>query len=274
MEFLKNTVHEMDAPKKTTPAGSMEVENQRAISQVQASILLAKKFPRNPIEAKEKIMQACANPKLAENALYCFPRGRETVTGPSIRLAETLALHWGNMEVGFSELNTSPNEITVQAFAWDLESNVRNVKVFTVKNKRFTKSGSYDLTDPRDIYENMANQASRRLRACILAAIPSEIVDEAVQVCEKTLKLNVKVTPDKIKSLLEKFNALNVTQEMLEQKIQRRIDSITAMHMVQLGNIYRSITDNMAKPSDYFSVKSEDKKENNISTEIKKNIGD
>ena len=37
--------------------------------------------------------------------LHAFPRAGETVSGPSIRLAEMLAAVWGNIEYGIRELS-------------------------------------------------------------------------------------------------------------------------------------------------------------------------
>lgn len=83
-----------DAPIATRPQQSqalVEVEQQRAISEVQGAIILAKKFPRNQIECLDRIMTACQRPTLAEQALYSYARGGTEITGPSIRLTETIA---------------------------------------------------------------------------------------------------------------------------------------------------------------------------------------
>jgi hypothetical protein len=51
--------------------------------------------------------------------------------------------------------------------------------------------GGYQLKDERDIYELMANQSQRRVRAAILEIIPGDIIEDAVSECEKTMKANV-----------------------------------------------------------------------------------
>ncbi len=75
------------------------------------------------------------------------------------------------------------------AYCWDLESNTRQTKIFQVRHVRDTKSGPKSLRDARDIYELVANQGARRVRACILGVIPGDIVDEALDEVNKTLKL-------------------------------------------------------------------------------------
>lgn len=68
-----------------------ESSAQREAQEVQAMMVIAKRFPRDPVQAMDRILQACTRPTLAEGALYTYGRGGTDVTGPSIRLAETLA---------------------------------------------------------------------------------------------------------------------------------------------------------------------------------------
>ncbi|BBP90994.1 hypothetical protein BsIDN1_46120 [Bacillus safensis] len=42
------------------------------------------------------------------------------------------------------------------AYAWDLETNTRQTKIFTVKHERKAKGAITKLNDPRDIYELVA----------------------------------------------------------------------------------------------------------------------
>lgn len=232
----------------------VEVESQRAVSETQASMAIAKRFPRNQIEAMDRILQACTRPSLAESSLYSYSKGGTDITGPSIRLAEAIAQNWGNLQFGIRELEQRDGASTVEASAWDMETNTKQVKIFQVKHFRHTKSGGYPLKDPRDIYELTANQGARRLRACILGIIPGDVIEAAVKQCEATLATKFEVTDERIKSLLEKFGAYQVTQEMIEKRIQRRVDAITPALMASLGKIFNSLTDGMSKPADWFEV--------------------
>ena len=243
----------------TRPQGGAlaEVETQRAIAETQGAMVIAKRFPRDQKVALDRIMQACTRPGLAEQALYSYNRGGTDVTGPSIRLAETLAQQWGNMQFGVRELEQRSGESTVEAFAWDIETNTRQVKVFQVPHVRYRrpeKGGSVKLDDPRDIYEHVANQGARRLRACILGVIPGDVVEDAVRQCEVTMTTKAEVTPERIHSLLTKFAGYGVSKEMIEKHIQRRIESLTPALLVKLGKIFNSLKDGMSAPGDWFDV--------------------
>ena len=77
-----------------------DVDQSRAIAQVQGQIVMAKKFPRDEVEVYNKVNVACSRKRLAENAIYSYPKGGTQVEGPSIRMAEMLAHNYGNMEYG------------------------------------------------------------------------------------------------------------------------------------------------------------------------------
>jgi len=241
-------------PRAPESGALVEVEQQRAIAETQAAMIIAKRFKRNQPEAMDRILTACTRPGLAEAALYEYSRGGTAITGPSIRLAEAIAQNWENLQFGIRELEQKGGFSTVEAFAWDVENNVRQVKIFQVAHKRFTKKGTYALEDPRDIYELTANQGARRLRACILGLIPGDVIEAAVKQCETTLKTKAEVTPERIASLLEKFAAFKVTKEQIEKRIQRHIDAMTPALMVNLGKIYNSLKDGMSNPADWFEV--------------------
>jgi len=220
-----------------------ETESQRAIAEVKAALISAKQFPRDQLAATERILSACCRPTLAESAVYSYTRGGAEVTGPSIRLAEAIAQAWGNLQFGIRELSQSGGKSTVEAFCWDVETNTRQVKVFEVPHIRHTRQGAKLLTDPRDVYELVANQGARRLRACILGVVPGDVVDAALSQCEATLRTKVDVTPEGIKALLGAFSEIGVTADQVAQKLGHRADSIVPAEVVRLRKIYRGIKD-------------------------------
>lgn len=238
----------------TGAAAQMMVSRQA--QEVQAAMVVAKRFPRDEVLAMDRILKACQRTSLAAAAVYEYPRGGETVTGPSIRLAEALAQNWGNVDFGVIELEQRTGESQVMAYAWDLETNTRQSKVFTVPHIRQTKSGSYPLKDPRDIYEMVANQGARRMRACILGVIPGDVVDAAIAQCDKTLKASNKLPlEERITNMCEAFqNDFQITADALEKYIGRKAEAFSETDVIRLGKVYRSLKDGVIG-SDYFMEK-------------------
>jgi hypothetical protein len=135
-----------------------------------------------------------------------------------------------------------------------METNTRVAKTFRVPHVRHTKSGSRPLTDPRDIYENVANNGARRLRACILSVIPGDVIEEAVAACEETMKSKCDVGPDAQKRLIAAFRELGISREQIERRIQCRVEAIKPAQMVQMRKVYASIRDGMSAAADWFDV--------------------
>jgi len=227
-------------------------DSQRAVAEVQAAMIIARSNPRDPVVSMDRILNDCTRPSLAEHACYQFARGGQDITGPSIRLAEAIAQRWGNIKTSVRELEQHRDHSTVQTVAWDLETGYQCDKVFQVGHIRHTKRGPSKLEDPRDIYENVANQAARRLRACILAVVPGDVVEAAVAQCEVTMKAKADTSPEAQKKLIEAFAAYHVNREQIEKRIQRRIDAIQPAQVVTLKKIYASLRDGMSVPADWF----------------------
>lgn len=227
----------------------------RYSQEVQGMVFMAKQFPRDQYAAWGKIKEACQRKSLAEIAAYEYPRGGEKISGPSIRLAEVLALNWGNMSHGVVELEQKSGESVAMAFAWDLETNTRSELIFTVKHERKARGKINKLTDPRDIYELVANYGARRKRACILAVIPKDVIDSAVDECEKTLAGGSgEPIADRIKKMLDKFKEMGVTKDMIETRAGYTVDRFTERDIVGLQKVFNAIKDDMASRDDYFKA--------------------
>lgn len=242
-------------------AGMVDVATTRAAQEVQAAMVIAKRFPRSETAAYSRVMESCHRKGLAEQATYAYPRGSTIVTGPSIRLAEVLARAWGNIDFGVIELDQRRTESDVMAYAWDLETNTRQTKIFTVPHVRYTRDhGNVPLRDPRDIYEMVANQGARRLRACVLGVIPGDVVDAAVAECEKTLAgAAQEPMKDRLRNMVAVFSELGVSEGMIEARLGHRIGVTTEAELVTLRKIYLAVRDNMAGVERFFDVGGEDK---------------
>ncbi|WP_407067031.1 hypothetical protein [Heyndrickxia faecalis] len=257
------------------PMVMAQASSSREMEEVKGQIFMAKQFPRNVFQAEQRILDACKRPSLAETAMYQYPRGGTKVTGPSIRLAEVLAQNWGNISFGVKELEQREGESVAMAYAWDLETNTRQEKIFTVKHTFKAKGKLKKLDDPRDIYEKVANDGARRLRSCILGIIPGDIVDNAVKQCEETLRGNGKgPLKDRVAKMLKVFKEkYRVTQEMIEDRLGYHADAFTEIDLVNLGKIYNSLQDGMSKVDDWFDKSVEKKSSSGLAEAFKGETG-
>lgn len=239
----------------TTGTNALAVEAQRVVAEIHGAITAARAYPRDQKFAMDRIIMECTRPGLAEAAVYAYPRGGEMVSGPSIRLAEAIARQWGNIQFGINELAHNPDETVMQAFAWDLETNVREVRTFTVPKYRHTKRGKTRLEDPRDVYEQNANMGARRMRGCILAVIPGDVVEQAVQQCMLTQQNSVGAPEEVLGRMVEAFESeFGVPAGAVAKRLGHRLDATTTAEVLALKRIYQSLRDGMASPGDYFDL--------------------
>lgn len=238
--------------------GTVAIEASRAIAEAQGKLVIAKRFPRDEVAAYAKAMEACQRPKMAEKAFYAFPRSGQTVKGPTIRFAEELARCWGNIDYGIKELSQDDGKSEMQAYAWDLETNAQSVQNFTNPHQREQGKKMVTLTSQRDIYENNANMATRRLRSRILAILPSWFVEDCIAECEKTLAgQNDTPLVDRVKKMVVQFARFGVTQEQIEHRLKRKIDTMNADDFTEYIGIYNAIKQNESKVSDWFEAEKE-----------------
>lgn len=227
-----------------TASQATNIEQSRAIAEVQAMVVVAQKMPRNIHAAREAIRVSCSELAFAESAFFKFPRGGKVVTGPSIDFAVEIARCWGNINYGISELDRDDDakRSEMLAFAWDVQTNARSMTSFIVPHKRDKGDGGGELTSNRDIYENNANMGARRLREMILRCIPSWLEEEAKALCYATLERG-DGTPlaERIAAMVDAFEKIGISRGRLEDKIGAKVAQFTPGDVAQLRVSYQSI---------------------------------
>lgn len=256
---MNNTLIEQEP--KVNRQALTDVQSDRATQEAQAQVILAKRYPRDEDAARERILKSCKRRRLAEVAIYTYPRGGTKVEGPSIRMAEMLGQNWGNLDFGIVELEQRNGESTALAYCWDLETNVRQTKIFQVPHVRHTKRGQTKLIDPRDIYETVANQGARRLRSVILGVIPGDIVDDALEAVNATLKRGVDDIGKRLSAMAKAFQDMGVPKELLEKRLGHNLGSTSESELVELRKIFVSISEGASKPQDWFDFEVEQETE-------------
>lgn len=236
---------ELQAGRQATPASeATSIEQSRAIAQVQGALIVAQQRPRDVIRATQRMREACSSKGLAEHAFFSYRRGGSTVSGPSVHLARELARCWGNVDYGTAELRRDAlaGQSEMLAYAWDLETNTNNKTTFIVPHLRDKTGGPVELPELRDVFENNANNAARRLRECILAVLPKDFVEEAKELCRATLeKGDGEPIGKRREKVVEAFAGLGISRARVERRIGSPADQLTPLDLANLGVLWRAI---------------------------------
>lgn len=252
---------ELTTTRRTPHAASeaTKVEQQRAIAEVQAAVLVAQQIPRDLSRCLAELKQSCDQLSLAERAFYRYSRGGQQVTGASVHLAREIARCFGNMDYGIRELSRDPQagehgQSEMMAYAWDQQTNVRQSNTFIVPWERHSRQGVSGLTDPRDLYETNANMGARRMREAIFAVVPTWIVEQAQTWCHETIQRGTgdKPFPQVVADMVTWYTSRRVTKPMLEAKLGRPSDQWTPPDVATLRVIATSLTRGEATIEDEF----------------------
>jgi hypothetical protein len=226
----------------------------RQFAEVKGAIQLAREFPREELAAFKQMRRTCSRPAFADEALYAYPRGGKMITGASIRLIEELVRAYHNIDYGFRILESREDASLIEAFAWDVENNIKARREFWVQHIRETSQGNVALKNPRDIYELCANMAQRRVRACVEEIIPIDLIEEAKALCHKTMKIGSNGMPfqDRVREMVLAFDEYGVSRDMIEQYLGHPVEAMIVEEMPKLKQAYQALKTSMATRDEIF----------------------
>lgn len=240
------------------------VHAAREEAEMKAAIVLAKRFPRDESEAYTRIMRACDRPSFAESANYAFPRGGQTVTGPSVDLARELARIWGNIRYGMRIVSEDDERVHVKGYAYDLESNTyvesedKFAKLVQRRN-RVTRETEWVKADERDLRELVNKRGAICVRNAVLQLLPSDIVQDAMARSRDTVQKLARgeIQQDReqaIRRLALAFHDIGVNGEMIAGYLKHPMELITNEEIADLRAIYKSIRDGNSRREEYFRM--------------------
>ncbi len=222
--------------------------------EIQSAIVLAKKYPRDEDAAFQKLMKASGRTSFAEEAEYSFPRGGQQVRGPSVNLAREAARVWGNVRYGLTILRDDSESRQIQGWAWDIETNTKITAEDDFRKLIFRKGRGWIEPDERDLRELTNRRGAILIRNCLLQVMPKDLIEDALQECQKTLRSNAAKDPDgERKKILLAFSALNVSAEMLSAYLGHPVAQCSPSEIADLRGIYKSISDGNSTWADYVS---------------------
>jgi hypothetical protein len=230
-------------------------DQARQIAEVQVMMTVAKGDPRQDDRVWGAMHRVCKRVRFAEQAKYAFKRGGKLITGLGIKSIRELATIYGNIDYGYRELEREGDTSWVEAYAWDMERNVRVVRKFPVRHWRDKQGGGEEVTAERDKYEVVAGMAQRRVRSCLEQLLPADYLEEAEYLVDKTLKDgDGRPLADRIRDLQVAFAEFGVTPEDLEGFLQHPVRAILPEEIPRLQQIFISLRDGIMSPSEVFKM--------------------
>lgn len=242
------------AETNTAAAASMARAN------VEARFAIARHSPRDEDTARIRILRECDRPRFADVAEYSLPRAGKAITGPTIRFAEALARHFGNIAIESVVTFENEEQRLVRCTVTDLESNTtygQDVAIEkTVERKNAKPSddvlGTRVTSQGHSVYVIRASEAdllakhnaqvSRAVRTLILRLVPGDLVDEAIDRARATLRKNDAEDPQAAKrKVIDAFAGIGVMPAQLAEALGHSLDAVQPAELHELRGWFAAV---------------------------------
>lgn len=235
----------------------------RADAQVRTMMAIAR--PRDLDVVRERMLKDAARPTFAEAATYSLPRGGKSITGPTIRFAESALRAYGNVTIDTVVLHEDEKERSLELVIVDLESNMTFREGFVVPKvierrnlpprvnqediigKRVNAEGQtlYLLkASDADVRMMGGAVASRVMRNLALRIIPGDLIEEAQQRCKETRNRGDASDPAAArKRIADAFAGQGVSVGELKEYLGHPLDSCSPAELETLRGLFGAIRD-------------------------------
>ncbi len=193
-------------------------------AEIDVQVATAKKYPRSMTKFMSEAKGMVAlDPDLAAQCTFVLPTRKKNddgtdggpITGPSVRLAEMLAICWGNLRITGRITDDDGKFITAQAVALDLERNVG----YAVEVKRgvtFSPKARYNAgaryTD--DMIKTTCNAAIAIVtRNATFKVIPRAFVNMVQEEAQRVATGDVKTLPERTHAALGWFAGKGIRED-------------------------------------------------------------
>ncbi len=246
-----------------TSTGEIAPSQAQAMAkhEIEGTIVLARRFPRNEEAALARVMKSCRRPSFASLVAYSYPRGGGMITGPSVNLAREVARCWGNIRYGCDVVQDTEDTRTIRGWAWDVETNTRASQDATFKKLIYRKGkrgekGHWITPDERDLRELTNKQGAICERNCLLHIVPPDLIDDAMKAAKQTVNSDITADPEAaLKGMVNAFDAIGVSVEDLELFLGFPCRQAQPDDIGELRKVYKSIKDGNSKWQNYVKDK-------------------
>lgn len=284
LETLNKTTGEVQTIPQVDYSPAERAASEEVRAMVEARCLMALRRPRDIMQCRGRLMEACARTAFAEKAMYRKPVGKQDgvqkyVEGPSIRFAEeayrALGNLWGTVSV---QLETAEKRV-LRFDLMDLENNNTDSSIITVSKtveRKFVREGqtviskrvnSYGdtvfLIEANDDELQVKQQAmvAKTRRDAILRATPSDIKEDAIAMIRQTLALRDKADPKgALKKLLDAFQfEIGVLPAQVEKYLGHPLDIISPEELMALRGVFAAVKDGESSWATIMAAVEEDR---------------
>jgi len=223
----------------------------RSMAEVQVQAVMAVQRPRDEMQALSRLKVACEDEWLQANAEYGWKVSGNTVSGPTIHLMRTCQRLWGNLNSGFQPVAETDDSVIIDAWAWDLETNVLTRRSSLVKKaierKVYDEGGKkigteFRLPNERELLMLVNREGAKLQRGALQDVIDRAFWSRAVLYCRKGTKATIAQQREKVvKALVESFAEMRVDTHALEEYLGHPVRDASGDEIEDLRAVYQAL---------------------------------
>jgi len=221
-------------------------------SEIDVQVATAKQYPRSMKRFRQTALElATLDEETAASMFYALPRGRKTIDGPSVRLAEIIMHAWTNLRAESDIIAIDETHLTAMGWAIDLETNIACRS--RVKRRITDKNGRRYNEDMIIVTGNAASSIA--LRNAIFKVVPFALVRDVYAAARRTAIGDASTLRDRRAKAFSWFSNLGVTYETILKRLGRRgLEEVTLDDLELLTGLRTAIKDGDTSVEDAFKV--------------------
>lgn len=217
------------------PQGGLEAITR---SEIDTQIATARRYPRSLKRFRDTAVgMATLDEETAASCRYVLPRKREDgtfVEGPSIRLAEIVAVSWGNLRFGGSIIEETDRWIVARGIAQDMEANV--MASVEVRRRIVGKSGKRYGDDMIGVTGQAAIAIA--IRNALFKVIPRVFVDQIYDVAKRAAVGNEKTLGARRQAAFDHFTkTLGIPKDRVFARLSSADRKVTGLEDIGLSDL-------------------------------------
>lgn len=228
----------------------------QAKAEVEARYLMALRRPRDWDEVRVALLQNCKHPTFAKAARYKVPNRGE---GFTIRFAEALAQHMGNIYAPTFVIYEDDERRIVRVTPTDLERNITWSKDVTINKtverqnadgrelirvRRKADGGTVSIVRATE-EEMIAKEnalVSKAARTGVLRMVPPDLLEECLQAVRQTISNKDAEDPEaQRKEIADAFARQGVTPVKLKEFLGCELSEVAPSELQGLREIYQAL---------------------------------
>lgn len=249
-ELVENG-HAQEYETDLIPQRSTFVESQ-ARGEVDTQISTARRYPRSVKMFRQKALSlATLDEDTAASCFYSLPRGGKPIEGPSARLAEIVAISWGNLRSQANVVDVDDKWVTARGVCWDLEA---NVAISVEVRRRITdKNGKRYNDDMIGVTSNAA--CAIALRNAVFKVVPMAMAKPIYDAARKVAIGDAETLAARRGKMVQHFGKMGVQPDQICTKVGRAsVDDITLDDLGTLIGLATAIKDGDTTVDEAFAV--------------------